>query len=617
MYLCTEEFDVIVVGAGHAGCEAGHAAARMGMKTLLVTIHIDTVAQMSCNPAIGGIGKTHLVREVDALGGIMAQVIDATGIQFRMLNTRKGPAVQALRAQADRRAYSLLMTHMLEKVPNLELKQGIVDEIMTDDNGVSGVVLKSGIAYRGRTVIITAGTFLKGLIHIGESRIAAGRIGEPPSEKLSESLRALGFTVDRLKTGTPARLNARSLDYSVMRRQDGDENPAAFSFLSEHPAACENQPQVPCFITRTTEKTHEIIRSNFDRAPLFTGQIQGAGPRYCPSIEDKVHRFSDKDSHQVFIEPEGRDTQEVYPNGISTSLPYDVQVELIHSIPGLENAEIIRPGYAIEYDYCDPRQLYATLETKKIPGLFLAGQVNGTSGYEEAAAQGMMAAINAVAHIKNEEPLILGRDEAYIAVMIDDLVTRGVTEPYRMFTSRAEHRLLLRQDNADLRLTEYGRQHGIVDDIRYELFARRRDGIARELDILHKKHKGQKTLAEFVAGPNVTEEIYVKTRADVTDEPAPPDDILLAALVECKYAGYIERQRTAIRKAERFEKKRIPSGIEYTKIPGMRNEAKQRLSDVQPHTVGQAQRIEGITPADCALLSAFIEKWYNENNDNN
>jgi len=603
-----EGYEVIVVGAGHAGCEAAHAAARMGMRSLLLTMSRETIAQMSCNPAIGGLGKSQLVREIDALGGLMAEAIDHTGIQFRTLNTRKGPAVQALRAQADRAQYAAFMRHLLEHTGNLDIACGMASAVRADHHGVTGIETSDGRRYQCRTVILTTGTFLNGLIHIGPDMEPGGRVGEPPALGLSDSLRGLGLVLGRLKTGTPPRLDRRTIDYSRMQVQPGDDNPPAFSFAHRSPPVLETMPQVPCHLTRTTVETRKLILDNLDRAPLFTGQIQGMGPRYCPSIEDKVHRFADKETHHVFIEPEGRDSPEVYPNGISTSLPRDVQVALVHSIAGLEHAAVIRAGYAIEYDYSDPIGLLPTLESKTVPGLFLAGQINGTSGYEEAGAQGILAGINAGARCKGIEPLILGRAEAYLGVMVDDLVTCGTTEPYRMFTSRAEFRLLLRQDNADLRLTAHGRRFGLIDDARYGAFCRKQEAIAAELDVLKTRRAGGSTLFARLANPATTIEDLHAARAGCTA--VEPDDpsVLEHVLIECKYSGYIERQRAQVERAKRFEGKLIPASFSFEQVPGMRAEARQKFSRIRPQSIGQASRIQGITPADIALLLAVMKQ---------
>ncbi len=616
MYNYPKKYDIIVVGAGHAGAEAAHTCAKMGAKTLLLSINLDTTAQMSCNPAIGGLGKTHLVKEIDALGGIMAEAIDHTGIQFRMLNTRKGPAVQALRAQADRWAYQKYVQCKLEGIRNLDIKQALVETISTDDNQTNGVITKDGIFFESKAVILTTGTFLKGLIHIGETMFSGGRAGEPAADNLSDSLSSLGLNVSRLKTGTPPRLNARTINFSKLQKQHGEDNLPAFSFKYDKPPVLEKSSQVPCYVTRTTSETKKIIQDNFNRAPLFSGQIKGAGPRYCPSIEDKIYRFSDKDSHQIFLEPEGRFSQEYYPNGLATSLPYDVQIEILHSIPGLEKVEIMRPGYAIEYDYCNPQGLFPTLENKTIPNLFFAGQINGTSGYEEAGAQGLFAAINAVSKIRNREPFILKRSESYIAVMVDDLVTLGTEEPYRMFTSRAEYRLLLRQDNADLRLMDYGNKLGLIGEKQHTVFKKKKKEIARELKLIKSINKGNKTLYKYLGKPDTTSEEYLELRAKPrkrkTEDGGRKTDldikVIEQVLIECKYAGYIERQKSQIKKFEKMEQKKIPDDFDYKKVSGLRNEGKNKLFEIKPKTIGQATRIQGVTPADVALLISWLER---------
>jgi tRNA uridine 5-carboxymethylaminomethyl modification enzyme len=598
----TADFDIIVVGAGHAGCEAALASARMGARTLLLSISLDTIARMSCNPAIGGLAKGQLVREIDALGGEMAKVIDATGIQFRMLNTGKGPAMHAPRAQADKNAYHVEMKRRLETQEGLLLRQGLVRRILVEDGNVRGVETAGELVYTARALILAMGTFLNGVLHFGASSVPGGRMGEPPAHGLSGCLQELGFPIGRLKTGTPPRLNARTIDYDALECQPGDETPRPFSFANERIA----QPQVACHITHTNARTHEIIASALHRSPLYDGQIQATGPRYCPSIEAKVVRFGDKNSHMLHLEPEGRNTLEVYCNGLSTSLPRDVQEDMIHSIAGLERAEIMRYGYAIEYDWVNPTELHPSLETKRIAGLYHAGQINGTSGYEEAAAQGLIAGINAARKLQGRSPLTLGRDEAYIGVLVDDLVTKGTEEPYRMFTSLAEYRLVLRQDNADRRLMRYGHDCGLISDAMWQRLHDKEHAIAAALAHLQATRRGERTLQQLLRRPGTT-------IADLAE-----DDAALAALtadpavaeqvqIETKYEGYLHRQREQIERFRRNEEKRIPDWLDYAGIPELRNEAKQKLSAVQPASLGQASRISGVSPADVALLMIYIE----------
>ena len=653
--LYPEHFDVIVVGGGHAGTEAALAAARMGCKTLLLSHNIETLGQMSCNPSIGGIGKGHLVKEVDAMGGAMAVATDEGGIQFRILNSSKGPAVRATRAQADRVLYKAAIRRMLENQPNLWLFQQAVDDLMVEGDRVVGAVTQVGIQFRAKTVVLTAGTFLDGKIHVGLNNYSAGRAGDPPAVSLSARLKELKLPQGRLKTGTPPRLDGRSIDFSKCTEQPGDGMPGGmsaampvFSFMGR---VAQHPPQMSCWMTHTNERTHDIIRSGFDRSPMFMGKIEGVGPRYCPSVEDKINRFADKDSHQIFLEPEGLTTHEYYPNGISTSLPFDIQYALVRSMAGLENAHILRPGYAIEYDYFDPQQLKSSFETRAINGLFFAGQINGTTGYEEAAAQGMFAGINAALQAGaktawTQDTWVPGRDEAYLGVLVDDLITKGVTEPYRMFTSRAEFRLQLREDNADLRLTETGRKLGLVDDARWDAFCRKRDAVSRETErlkslwvspknlaraeaerVLGKAIEHEYSLADLLRRPDVTyaglmslsdgKYATPELSGGVVAEPggaAPSDEAVLKAVVieqveiVAKYSGYIERQQDEVSRAAHYEHLKLPLDLDYLQVHALSIEARQKLSKQRPETLGMASRISGITPASISLLLIHLKR---------
>ncbi|AIU27530.1 tRNA uridine 5-carboxymethylaminomethyl modification protein [Pandoraea pnomenusa] len=626
------EFDVIVVGGGHAGTEAALASARMGCKTLLLTHNIETLGQMSCNPSIGGIGKGHLVKEVDALGGAMAAATDEGGIQFRILNSSKGPAVRATRAQADRILYKQAIRHRLENQPNLWLFQQAVEDLIVEGERVVGAITQVGLRFRARAVVLTAGTFLDGKIHVGLNNYVGGRAGDPAAVSLSARLKELKLPQGRLKTGTPPRIDGRSIDFSVLEAQPGDLDPVpVFSFLGrpeQHPQ------QVPCWVTHTNERTHDIIRAGLDRSPMYTGVIEGVGPRYCPSIEDKIHRFADKTSHQIYLEPEGLTTNEFYPNGISTSLPFDVQLELVRSMKGMENAYILRPGYAIEYDYFDPRGLRSSLETRVISGLFFAGQINGTTGYEEAAAQGLLAGINAALQVQGREAWCPRRDQAYLGVLVDDLITRGVSEPYRMFTSRAEYRLSLREDNADMRLTEIGRELGVVDDMRWEAFCRKRDAVSRETERLKTTWVNPKTfpaedaepllgkaidheysLADLLRRPEVGYDALMAVQGGrlapdgaLSDDPLQANQIREQIEIAVKYQGYIDRQADEIVRKEANENTVLPANIDYNDVRGLSIEVRQKLNAQRPETLGQASRISGVTPAAISLLMIHLKK---------
>ncbi|RGE46410.1 tRNA uridine-5-carboxymethylaminomethyl(34) synthesis enzyme MnmG [Comamonas testosteroni] len=638
--LYPQEFDVIVVGGGHAGTEAALAAARMGSKTLLLSHNIETLGQMSCNPSIGGIGKGHLVKEVDALGGAMALATDKGGIQFRILNSSKGPAVRATRAQADRILYKAAIREMLENQPNLWLFQQAVDDLMVEGDKVVGAVTQVGIQFRSRAVVLTAGTFLDGKIHVGLNNYAAGRAGDPPAVSLSARLKELKLPQGRLKTGTPPRIDGRSIDFSQCEEQPGDGMPGGvnegevpvFSFMGNR---AMHPQQMPCWITHTNARTHEIIRSGFDRSPMFTGKIEGVGPRYCPSVEDKINRFADKESHQIFLEPEGLTTNEFYPNGISTSLPFDIQYELVRSMKGLENAHILRPGYAIEYDYFDPRSLKSSFESKQIQGLFFAGQINGTTGYEEAAAQGLFAGLNAALQCRGDGPWTPRRDEAYLGVLVDDLITKGVTEPYRMFTSRAEFRLQLREDNADMRLTEEGRKMGLISDERWEAFSRKRDAVSRETErlkstwvnprivtaeeaerVLGKAMEREYNLFDLLRRPGVDyDKLMSMNEGKYASADVQPEALgeLSAPVIEqveiaAKYSGYIDRQKDEVERASHFEKLRLPLDFDYMQVAALSFEVRQKLQKHRPETLGQASRISGVTPAAISLLMVHLKK---------
>jgi len=644
--LYPQEFDVIVVGGGHAGTEAALAAARMGCKTLLLSHNIETLGQMSCNPSIGGIGKGHLVKEVDALGGAMGIATDESGIQFRILNSSKGPAVRATRAQADRILYKAAIRHRLENQANLWLFQQAVDDLMVEGDRVVGAVTQVGIRFRSRTVVLTAGTFLDGKIHVGLNNYSAGRAGDPPAVTLSARLKELKLPQGRLKTGTPPRIDGRSIDFSKCTEQPGDGMPGGlpgaipvFSFMG---SVAMHPQQMPCWITHTNERTHEIIRSGFDRSPMFTGKIEGVGPRYCPSVEDKINRFADKDSHQIFLEPEGLSTHEYYPNGISTSLPFDIQYDLVRSMVGLENAHILRPGYAIEYDYFDPRALKSSFETRQIGGLFFAGQINGTTGYEEAAAQGLFAGINAALQCRGDEPWLPRRDEAYLGVLVDDLITKGVTEPYRMFTSRAEFRLQLREDNADMRLTEAGRRMGLVDDARWAAFSRKLEAVSRETErlrgtwvnprnlpateserVLGKAIEHEYNLADLLRRPDVSYAALMSLDGGkylpVASEAQPVvvsrdalgelyEPVVEQIEITAKYSGYIDRQRDEVQRAAHYENLKLPPDFDYMQVGALSIEVRQKLNKHRPETLGLASRISGVTPAAISLLMIHLKK---------